>query len=111
MDDTLPAISTVSQNGFRWNNPFYSTTKVSLKVLNFESKELKVNDLDKTPQFSGALSIAQFDLAKFLESIGHPLPAMAPGSLSKVELVSRLQGTPHHGSLVGRAMLHDVDQR
>ncbi|KRP72190.1 cell envelope biogenesis protein AsmA [Pseudomonas paralactis] len=56
--------------------------------------ELKVNDLDKTPQVSGALSVAQFDLAKFLESIGHPLPAMAPGSLSKVELVSRLKGTP-----------------
>ncbi|MFC6339187.1 AsmA family protein [Pseudomonas sp. CCM 7891] len=56
--------------------------------------ELKVNDLDKTPQISGALSIAQFDLAKFLDSVGHTLPAMAPGSLSKVELVSRLKGTP-----------------
>ncbi|MBT1269433.1 AsmA family protein [Pseudomonas sp. VS38] len=56
--------------------------------------ELKVNDLDKTPQFSGALSIAQFDLAKFLDSVGNPLPPMAAGSLSKVELVSRLKGTP-----------------
>ena len=56
--------------------------------------ELKVNDLDKTPQLSGALSIAQFDLAKFLDSVGHPLPPMAEGSLSKVELVSRLKGTP-----------------
>ncbi|MBM9485908.1 AsmA family protein [Pseudomonas sp. ICBG1301] len=56
--------------------------------------ELKVNDLNKTPQLNGALSIAQFDLAKFLESVGHPLPAMAEGSLSKVELVSRLKGTP-----------------
>lgn len=56
--------------------------------------ELKVNDLNKSPQVSGALSIAQFDLAKFLDSIGHPLPPMADGSLSKVELVSRLKGTP-----------------
>lgn len=56
--------------------------------------ELKVNDLDKTPQISGALSVAQFDLAKFLDSIGNPLPPMAEGSLSKVELISRLQGTP-----------------
>ncbi|NVZ34548.1 AsmA family protein [Pseudomonas sp. A4002] len=56
--------------------------------------ELKVNDLDKTPQLSGALSIAQFDLAKFLDSVGNPLPPMAAGSLSKVELVSRLKGTP-----------------
>ncbi|MFK3790114.1 AsmA family protein [Pseudomonas piscis] len=56
--------------------------------------ELKVNDLDKTPQISGGISIAQFDLAKFVDSIGQTLPAMAEGSLSKVELASRLQGTP-----------------
>jgi AsmA protein len=56
--------------------------------------ELKVNDLDKTPQISGGLSIAQFDLAKFVDSIGQKLPAMAEGSLSKVELASRLSGTP-----------------
>lgn len=42
-------VGTVRQNGFRWNNPFYSTTNVSLRVLNFESKELKVNDLDGNP--------------------------------------------------------------
>jgi len=56
--------------------------------------ELKVNDLDKTPQINGGISIAQFDLARFVDSIGQKLPAMAEGSLSKVELVSRLQGTP-----------------
>ena len=56
--------------------------------------ELKVNDLDKTPQISGGLSIAQFDLAKFVDSIGQKLPAMAEGSLSKVELASRVKGTP-----------------
>ncbi|WP_404938074.1 AsmA family protein [Pseudomonas sp. JDS08PS003] len=67
--------------------------KVSLNQLRALG-ELKVNDLDKTPQISGGISIAQFDLAKFVDSIGQPLPAMAEGSLSKVELVSRLQGTP-----------------
>ncbi|MBV7575940.1 AsmA family protein [Pseudomonas sp. PDM32] len=56
--------------------------------------ELKVNDLDKTPQVSGGISIAQFDLAKFVDSIGQKLPTMAEGSLSKVELVSRLAATP-----------------
>ncbi|MGY2260040.1 AsmA family protein [Pseudomonas sp. SDO55104_S430] len=56
--------------------------------------ELKVNELDKTPQVSGGLSIAQFDLAKFVDSIGQQMPKMAEGSLSKVELVSRLAGTP-----------------
>ncbi|WP_395609568.1 AsmA family protein [Pseudomonas sp. B22129] len=61
--------------------------------------ELKVNDLSKTPQLNGALSIAQFDLAKFLDSVGHPLPPMAEGSLSKIELVSRLKGTPTSAAL------------
>ncbi|MFJ7146528.1 AsmA family protein [Pseudomonas protegens] len=68
--------------------------KVSLNQLRALG-ELKVNDLDKTPQISGGISIAQFDLAKFVDSIGQTLPAMAEGSLSKVELVSRLQGTPN----------------
>ncbi|VVM58199.1 hypothetical protein PS645_01117 [Pseudomonas fluorescens] len=61
--------------------------------------ELKVNDLDKTPQITGGISIAQFDLAKFVDSIGQKLPAMAEGSLSKVELVSRIAGTPNSLSL------------
>ncbi|MGN8345241.1 AsmA family protein [Pseudomonas sp. SMV71] len=56
--------------------------------------ELKVNDLDKTPQLSGGVSIAQFDLANFVDSIGQKLPAMGEGSLSKVELASRIAGTP-----------------
>ncbi|TDV46787.1 MULTISPECIES: AsmA family protein [Pseudomonas] len=56
--------------------------------------ELKANDLDKTPQITGGISIAQFDLAKFVDSIGQKLPAMAEGSLSKVELVSRVAATP-----------------
>lgn len=61
--------------------------------------ELKANDLDKTPQISGGLSIAQFDLAKFVDSIGQKLPAMAEGSLSKVELSSHVAGTPTSLSL------------
>ena len=56
--------------------------------------ELKVNDLDKTPQLNGGVSIAQFDLANFVDSIGQKLPAMAEGSLGKVELVSRIAATP-----------------
>ncbi|MCF4995546.1 AsmA family protein [Pseudomonas syringae] len=61
--------------------------------------ELKANDLDKTPQITGGISIAQFDLAKFVDSIGQTLPAMAEGSLSKVELVSRIAATPTSASL------------
>ena len=72
----------------------WSSLKVSANQLRALG-ELKAHSLNTTPQISGGLSIAQLDLAKFLDSIGHTLPAMAPGSLSKVELVTRLAGTPN----------------
>ena len=37
-------VGTDFENGLRWANPFYSTQKVSLRVRNFESSKLKVND-------------------------------------------------------------------
>lgn len=42
-------VGTVKQQGLRWNNPFYTKKKVSLRVRNFESGKLKVNDLDGSP--------------------------------------------------------------
>ena len=35
--------------GLRWNIPFYAKKKVSLRVRNFESGKLKVNELDGSP--------------------------------------------------------------
>jgi regulator of protease activity HflC (stomatin/prohibitin superfamily) len=42
-------VGTVKDNGLRWNNPFLSKKKVSLRVRNFESGRLKVNELDGSP--------------------------------------------------------------
>ena len=42
-------IGTVKENGLRWNNPFYAKKKVSMRVRNFESGKLKVNELDGSP--------------------------------------------------------------
>jgi len=42
-------IGTVKEPGLRWNNPFYSKRKVSLRVRNFESGKLKVNELEGSP--------------------------------------------------------------
>ena len=42
-------IGTVKHDGLRWNNPFFSKRKVSLRVRNFESGKLKVNELDGSP--------------------------------------------------------------
>jgi len=40
---------TVRDEGLRWTNPFYSRRRVSLRVRNFESGKLKVNDSDGNP--------------------------------------------------------------
>jgi regulator of protease activity HflC (stomatin/prohibitin superfamily) len=42
-------VGTVKAPGLRWNNPFYAARKVSLRVRNFESGKLKVNELDGSP--------------------------------------------------------------
>jgi regulator of protease activity HflC (stomatin/prohibitin superfamily) len=40
---------TVKQPGLRWANPFYTKRKISLRVRNFESEKLKVNDHTGNP--------------------------------------------------------------
>jgi regulator of protease activity HflC (stomatin/prohibitin superfamily) len=52
-------IGTVKDQGLRWNNPFYSARKVSLRVRNFESGKLKVNDLDGNPIEIGSVVVWQ----------------------------------------------------
>ncbi len=42
-------IGTVKDNGLRWNNIFFAKRKVSMRVRNFESGKLKVNELDGSP--------------------------------------------------------------
>ncbi len=40
---------TVREEGLRWTNPFFSKQRLSLRVRNFESSKLKVNDSDGNP--------------------------------------------------------------
>ena len=42
-------VGTDRNNGLRWANPFYSKQAVSLRVRNFESGRLKVNDANGNP--------------------------------------------------------------
>ncbi|MFP3996151.1 AsmA family protein [Pseudomonas capeferrum] len=70
--------------------------------------ELNLRELDKAPQLSGGLSIAQFDLRSFLDGVGHPLPATNdPAAFTKLELVTRLQGTPNSLALADLAVKLD----
>ena len=42
-------IGTAKTPGLRWANPFYTKRRISMRVRNFESSHLKVNDLDGNP--------------------------------------------------------------
>jgi hypothetical protein len=47
----------VRKNGLHWANPFFSKQKVSLRVHNFETQHLKVNDHDGNPIEIGAVVV------------------------------------------------------
>jgi AsmA protein len=82
--------------------------------------ELHVRDLDKTPQLSGGLSIAQVNLREFLENIGQPAPALGTGSLTRFEMVTRVAANPtsvtfddltlklDDSTLTGRVAVEDI---
>jgi uncharacterized protein (DUF1330 family) len=42
-------VGTAKMEGLRWANPFYSKRRISLRVRNFETNRLKVNDIDGNP--------------------------------------------------------------
>jgi hypothetical protein len=42
-------VGTVREAGLKWANPFYQHRRISLRVRNFESSKLKVNDLEGSP--------------------------------------------------------------
>jgi hypothetical protein len=52
-------VGTVKEDGLRWNNPFFGKKIISLRVRNFESSKLKVNDLDGSPIEIGCIVVWQ----------------------------------------------------
>jgi regulator of protease activity HflC (stomatin/prohibitin superfamily) len=42
-------VGTVRHPGLRWANPFYTKKRISLRIRNFESSRLKVNDIEGNP--------------------------------------------------------------
>ena len=47
------------EEGLRWTNPFYAKQAISLRVRNFESSKLKVNDADGNPIEIAAIVVWQ----------------------------------------------------
>ena len=52
-------VGTSRDEGLRWANPFYSKKAISLRVRNFESGKLKVNDLEGSPIEIGSIVVWQ----------------------------------------------------
>ena len=50
-------VGTVKEDGLRWANPFYTKRSIMLRVRNFESARLKVNDHDGNPIEIGAVVV------------------------------------------------------
>jgi regulator of protease activity HflC (stomatin/prohibitin superfamily) len=50
-------VGTVREPGLRWTNPFYTKDTVSLRVRNFETAQLKVNDHSGSPIEIGAVVV------------------------------------------------------
>lgn len=50
-------VGTVREPGLKWANPFFSKHKISVRIRNFESNKLKVNDHDGNPIEIGAVVV------------------------------------------------------
>jgi len=50
-------VGTVHEAGLKWANPFYTKHKVSVRVRNFETQKLKVNDQHSNPIEIGAVVV------------------------------------------------------
>jgi regulator of protease activity HflC (stomatin/prohibitin superfamily) len=70
-------VGSVREPGLKYGNPFYSKAKVSVKVRNFETQKLKVNDSASNPIEIGAVVVwrvvdtaeAVFDVDNYVEYV------------------------------------------
>ncbi len=113
---------TVRTEGLWWVNPFMAKKSVSLRVRNFETAKLKVNDLDSNPIEIGAVVVWQvFDSAEALFVVDHyedyvrvqsesavrtlatqyPYDAHAPGIVS----------LSHNAADISEKLAHEVQDR
>jgi len=119
---------TIRKQGFFWINPFTSRKDVSLRVRNFDSAKLKVNDLRGNPIEIGAVVVwrvrdsaqAVFDVEHYESYVAvqaesairttaakHPYDAAGPGQVSlrgdssevNVELMSQLRQRLSHAGV------------
>lgn len=87
-------LADLSASTAQWNNLKFTANL--LRGLG----ELKIAGLQTEPALSGSLTVAPFNLRELLEGLGQSLPEMSdPDTLSKAELVTRLNATTNSISL------------
>lgn len=112
----------VRQEGLWWVNPFMAKKKVSLRIRNFETAKLKVNDLDSNPIEIAAVVVWQvFDSAEALfevdnyedyvrvqsESAVRSLATQYPYDAHSTEIVS----LSHNAADISEQLAHEVQDR
>ncbi|MFV3129569.1 SPFH domain-containing protein [Niveispirillum sp. KHB5.9] len=92
---------TVTAPGLRWVNPFYSKHRVSLRVHNFETGTLKVNDADGSPIEIGAIIVWQVtDAAEALFNVEDYKGYVAIQAESALRLIATSYPYDDHGGEV-----------
>ena len=114
--------------GLRWNNPFYSRTKMSTRAHNFNSEKLKVNDLRGNPIEIAAAIVwrvqdtarASFDVENFESyvltqaeaAVRHLASSYAYDNLEVTDDAHAKEITLRSGGdQVGAALLHELQAR
>lgn len=112
----------VREPGLWWINPFMAKKLVSLRVRNFETAKLKVNDLDSNPVEIGAVVVWQvFDSAEALfevdnyedyvrvqsESAVRSLATQYPYDAHTTDVVS----LSHNAADISERLAHEVQDR
>jgi regulator of protease activity HflC (stomatin/prohibitin superfamily) len=111
-------VGTVREPGLKYGNPFYSKSKVSVKVRNFETQKLKVNDSHSNPIEIGAVVVwkvvdtaeAVFDVDNYVEYVhvqsesalralatNYPYDAHEEGTLSLSHNAAEVSGKLQEG--------------
>lgn len=116
-------VGTVRDAGWYWTNPFSNKQKVSLRVHNFNTPQLKVNDLDGNPIEIAAVvswrvvdtARASFDVENYsqfvhiqAETAVRHLAGKYPYDIAHAESGPTLRGS---GEDVVRALQHELQQR
>ena len=113
---------TVRTEGLWWVNPFVAKKMVSLRVRNFETAKLKVNDLDSNPIEIGAVVVWQvFDSAEALFEVDNYEDYVRVQSESAVRTLATqypydahaegIVSLSHNAADISERLAHEVQDR